>query len=385
LTRIQSKPNKFIHNDWRKVEFFVDLDGNLKDPVVKKAVDELRLLAEDVTEIGTIEVPWFPTRIEDFDHIGKEILGEGDGIQESDHPSFRDPVYRKRRDFITRVAHDYKMSDTHIPTVKYTEEEIGVWKHCYPKLKKLLIKNACDETNEIIQEMEDNVEGFSDHTIPQLDPLSKYLQGKTGWRLKPVGGLLSQREFLNGLAFKIFHSTQYIRHHSTPEYTPEPDIIHELVGHAPMFANKDFADFSQEIGLASLGASELELKRLASIYWFTVEFGMCRDQDNNLKAYGAGIMSSFGELEYCVTDVPEFKPFDPYEIAQNHLTFPISEMQPIYFVAESFEKAKTQIIDYCEHINKPFHVSYNTKTDSIEVDGNIKTRPETNAEAGMSY
>jgi phenylalanine-4-hydroxylase len=109
---------------------------------------------------------------------------------------------------------------------------------------------------------------------------------------------------LNGLAFKVFHSTQYIRHHSNPEYTPEPDIIHELVGHAPMFAHQDFADFSQEIGLASLGATEIELKRLAALYWFTIEFGMCLDKHGNKKAYGAGIMSSFGELEYCVTDKP---------------------------------------------------------------------------------
>lgn len=143
--------------------------------------------------------------------------------------------------------------------------------------------------------------------------------------MKPVGGLLTQREFLNGLAFKIFHSTQYIRHHSQPLYTPEPDIIHELLGHAPMFALTDFSDFSQEIGLASLGADELELMRLAAIYWFTIEFGMCRE-GNSVKAYGAGILSSFGELAYCVTDKPKLYPLDPYEIAQNHLNFPISSM-----------------------------------------------------------
>lgn len=157
--------------------------------------------------------------------------------------------------------------------------------------------------------------------------------------MKPVGGLLTQREFLNGLAFKVFHSTQYIRHHSAPLYTPEPDIIHELMGHAPMFANKDFSDFSQEIGLASLGASELDIKRLGAIYWFTIEFGMCRE-NGNLKAYGAGILSSVGELEYCVTDKPKFHRFCPHEVAQNHLDFPISSMQPYYFVADSFETAK---------------------------------------------
>lgn len=75
----------------------------------------------------------------------------------------------------------------------------------------------------------------------------------------------------------MFHSTQYIRHHSNPEYTPEPDIIHELVGHASMFAHKDFADFSQEIGLASLGAAEADIVRLGALYWFTIEFGMCLD------------------------------------------------------------------------------------------------------------
>ena len=160
--------------------------------------------------------------------------------------------------------------------------------------------NACDEFNWTIAEFQKEI-NLNENDIPQLEDISEFLKQRTGWRLKPVGGLLTQREFLNGLAFRIFHSTQYIRHHAEPLYTPEPDVVHELMGHAPMFAHQEFADFSQEIGLASLGASEVELKRLAAIYWFTIEFGMC-NQGGTPKAYGAGILSSVGELEYCVTD-----------------------------------------------------------------------------------
>jgi len=110
--------------------------------------------------------------------------------------------------------------------------------------------------------------------------------------------------------------------------------------------------------LASLGASELEIKRLAAIYWFTIEFGMCME-DGKPKAYGAGILSSVGELEYCVSGEPKLYTLDPYEIGQNHLDFPISMMQPHYFVADSFLTAKEQIISYCNQIATPFRVAYN--------------------------
>jgi phenylalanine-4-hydroxylase len=170
---------------------------------------------------------------------------------------------------------------------------------------------------------------------------------------------------LNGLAFRVFHSTQYVRHHSRPHYTPEPDICHELLGHVPLFADSAFASFSQEIGLASLGASDEDIQRLATIYWFTVEFGLCRDSERDLKAYGAGLLSSFGELEYCLSGKPELCDFNPDITCVS--PYPITSYQPKYFVARSFSAAQAQVREFAGKMSRPFAVKYDPYTCTVLV------------------
>jgi len=307
------------------------------------------------------DIPWFPRNIKDLDGFAGKTLEFGEDL-DADHPGFKDEQYRKRRAAIVNLAKKYRHGDP-LPTVEYTEEETNTWRTVYSQLKHFWAKHACREHVHIIPLLEANC-GYSPDKIPQLEEVSRFLQDSTGWRLRPVMGLLSSRDFLNAFAFRVFHSTQYIRHPSKPFYTPEPDVCHELLGHVPLFADPAFADFSHEIGLASLGASDEDIEKLATCYWFTVEFGLCR-QDGELKAYGAGLLSSYGELEYCMTDKPQLKDFNPIETGA--AKYPITEYQPLYYVAESFEKAKAQMRQFAALLKRPFTIKYNPYTQSVDV------------------
>ena len=127
--------------------------------------------------------------------------------------------------------------------------------------------------------------------------------------------------------------------------------------------------------MASLGCSEQELVRLAGIYWYTIEFGLCFEEDK-LKVYGAGILGSAGELEYCLTDKPEIKRFDPYDITEKNLEFIINRMQPFYYAIDSFASVKNHLQDYCSNIQRPFDVAYDELRQEIIVDAKIRTRDE---------
>jgi phenylalanine-4-hydroxylase len=143
-----------------------------------------------------------------------------------------------------------------------------------------------------------------------------------------------------------------------------------------MFADRDFADFSQEIGLASLGASDEDIDKLAHCYWHSVEFGLCREDGVN-KAYGAGLLSSFGELEYACSpdhpgaeEPPVIKDWDPSVAATQE--FPITTYQPVYFIASSLQDAKQRMRAYCEGLQRPFFALHNPQTNTVHIDRPVR-------------
>merc|ERR1711872_460314 len=346
-------------------EFMVELDvtsGDIEGAVkeIQNNASYFQIISRDYKD-NKDAVPWFPVHIKDLDKFANQILSYGSEL-DSDHPGFTDPVYRARRKEFADIAFHYKHG-TPIPTVDYTQVEKDTWRTVYNKLTTLYKTHACYEHNHVFPLLEENC-GYSEDDIPQLQTVSDFLKSVTGFQLRPVAGLLSSRDFLAGLAFRVFHSTQYIRHHTRPNYTPEPDVCHELLGHVPLFADPAFAQFSQEIGLASLGASEEFIQKLAACYWFTVEFGITR-QNGELKAYGAGLLSSFGELEWALSGKPELKSFEPEKTGVTK--YPITQHQPLYYVTESFEDAKQKMIDFSATIPRPFGVRYNAYTQAIEI------------------
>mmetsp|Transcript_27620 Transcript_27620/g.43123 ORF Transcript_27620/g.43123 Transcript_27620/m.43123 type:complete len:378 (-) Transcript_27620:106-1239(-) len=305
-------------------------------------------------------VPWFPRTRSDLDMLGSKSLEFGAEL-EADHPGFLDAEYRARRKMIVQQGQAYRYGTGEpVPDVEYTAEENGTWELAYGNLKKAADKHAVSQFNEILEDMEIHC-GYGDGKIPQLQDISAFLMSRTGFTLRPVTGLLTPRDFLNGLAMKTFFSTQYIRHHSRPFYTPEPDVIHELVGHAPMLADPDFAELSHEVGLASLGATDEQIEWLATAYWFSVEFGLCKE-NGAIKGYGAGVLSSVDEMLHACeeegrqTPNPEYRTWDPKAAAVQ--PYPITTVQPVYYVAESLADAKERMRDFARGLDRSFSATY---------------------------
>ncbi|HZS10570.1 MAG TPA: phenylalanine 4-monooxygenase [Blastocatellia bacterium] len=266
------------------------------------------------------------------------VLTEDVGFEEIsmlpiDHPGAHDPDYRARRNYIASLAKQYREDPRHvIPNVEYTKEETSVWHHVCCQLEKVQARRACSLYLEAKRRL-----GISCLEIPQLNDLSAKLTEYSDFRLAPIEGLVETRAFLSWLGKRTMLSTQYVRHHSRPDYTPEPDIVHEAIGHIPMFTVRDFTDFSQSIGRGAVIANDEQLEQLGRLYWFTVEFGLI-EEGGEIKAFGAGLLSSYSELEHAFSDEVERRKFNLKEVINTKYDY--SDMQPLLFVIPSYAYLK---------------------------------------------
>jgi len=255
---------------------------------------------------------------------GKQSLVELD----PDHPGFRDAEYRERRSEIARLALEYTSGEP-VPLAVYTEAEQAVWREVHELLFPLHRERACREIVDLQQ-----VLPLSADRIPQLEELNAHLSATSGFRMEPVAGLVTARTFMSYLGRQVFLSTQYMRHHSRPLYTPEPDVIHELVGHAATLVHPAIAELSRVLGVAAAAAGDEEMQRLNRVYWYTLEFGLV-EEVGSTRAFGAGLLSSAGELNDFDRHA-ELKDWNLDGMAET--PFDPTDYQSSLFVAPSFTR-----------------------------------------------
>ena len=258
-----------------------------------------------------------------------------------DHPGFNDPGYRRRRNEIAAAAMVWEPGQP-VPQVAYTEQEDAIWRTVSTELHTKHEKYAVREYLEAKERL-----GLPEDRVPQLDQVTARLEPLTGFRYDPAPGLVPLREFYGSLADRVFHSTQYVRHPSEPLYTPEPDVIHEVIGHGNMLASPRFASLKKAAGEAARRVeTDDALQLIADIFWFTMEFGVMRE-DGELRAYGAGILSSYGEIEEFRH--MEIRPIDLVEMGS--IEYDITKYQPVLYCAESMGELEEVVGGFFETVD----------------------------------
>ncbi|HEY0479346.1 MAG TPA: hypothetical protein VGD37_17630 [Kofleriaceae bacterium] len=259
-------------------------------------------------------------------------------VLDRDHPGFRDPVYRARRDAIARSALAHKDGEPP-PAIDYTEDEHRVWQVVWQNLAPIHDRYACSAWFDGLRRIR-----ISRERVPQFTEVNEQLRALTGFCLMPVAGLVTPGAFLRELGRGVFLSTQYMRHASAPLYTPEPDVVHELIGHAVSLASDDFALLNRRFGEVAMTLDDAEMQPLIRAYWYSLEFGAIRD-GGALKVYGAGLLSSFGECGRFET-AAELLPFDLDVMAAT--VFDPTDYQRTVFVAPSFDVVKHDLLAWLD-------------------------------------
>jgi phenylalanine-4-hydroxylase len=269
-------------------------------------------------------------------HLSAAVADRVPVVLPLDHPGASDPRYRARREALCALAEAAPSGE--MPAIDYLEEEHAVWRTVSRRLADGHARHAATAYLEARRSL-----GIDDTRIPDLPALSARLERARGIRLAPAPGLIDSRSFLTRLGRGVLSCTTFIRHGSRPEYTPEPDVVHEVLGHAPLFADAAFAPLSRAFGQAAQAATPEGLRRLERLFWFTLEFGLI-EEPRGLRAYGAGLLSSCGELPHALGDAVERRPFVLEEVVETAYDF--TRMQPLLFVIPSFRFLEREVLRF---------------------------------------
>lgn len=252
------------------------------------------------------------------------------------HPGADDPAYRRRRNEIAAAALAWRPGEP-APHVEYHDDEQAVWRAVSRELAPLHERLAVSEYRVAVARL-----ALPTDHVPELDDVSDRLAAISGWRYVPAAGLVDLRTFYAGLGDRVFHSTQYVRHPAMPLYTPEPDIVHEVIGHGHLLATPTFGELHRRAGAAAVRLrDDASLRFLSRVFWFSLEFGVVVE-DGELRAYGAGILSSSGEMSQF--SGMQLRPLDLREMGT--ADYDITKYQPVLYRAESVAEIEAVVGDF---------------------------------------
>ncbi len=231
---------------------------------------------------------------------------------------------------MSKISNYQSRSPDAFGTIQYSDSEHEMWHELISRQLPVLPGQVCDEYISALAKMD-----FPRDRIPQLHEVSSVLKAHTGWSVAPVPALIDFTRFFALLADKQFPAATFIRRREDMDYLPEPDIFHEIFGHTPLLTDDRFAAFAQAYGKAGLRADKRDHAMLARLFWFTVDFGLINTPEG-LRSYGAGIVSSPGELEFALhSDEPQRLPFDPLEALRT--PYRIDIFQTVYYVIDNYD------------------------------------------------
>ncbi len=221
----------------------------------------------------------------------------------------------------------------------YNIEHHEIWKFLYNRQMGFLPNRAADEYLDGVNKLK-----LSPEKIPYLKEISEVFYKSTGWRVARVPGLIDVEDFFRLISQRVFPSTDYIRTKDELDYTPAPDLFHDIFGHMPMLTNSSFANFYQKFGMASLNANSSIRKQLETFHWFTVEFGLIKNSKGT-RIYGAGILSSLREVQHALSNEVDVKDFEPEKLVMQE--YDVWHLQPVLFAIESFEQLEAGFNEWC--------------------------------------